>query len=457
MRNVYCFFAFIIMSGMLFAQTANNLTGIKASKEINCKKGGSKAVIDTLHYDGNYSNGIGTGAAGTYEAYAFFSATQLATYNSAGNTITSVDIYINGVTKVTSTTIKFRANQTSTAYTQAFTPVEGWNNVVLTTPFPIPATNLYIGYECVCIDGSFPLGSDSGPVNSNGNWIVYNSTWAHLTDLNAAMTYNWNIRARVDGTVVSNDATLSSLLVNGSSVPAFSPTTYNYNVVLPYGTTIMPVVTATTSHNLATKVITNVTSLPGSATVVVTAQDGVTSITYTINFTIAPANNDASLSDLKVDGITVSGFNSTTYNYNVELPYGTIIVPTVTAIPAFINASAQITNAPSLPGTTTILVTAEDGVTTHTYTINFTIATGIGNIYMNNIKVYPNPSTGEFKISNDSDFSFTITDITNRIIISKSNPQKNVQVNLKEFGSGTYFIQIKTNEKIYFYKIILQN
>lgn len=85
-------------------------------------------------------------------------------------------------------------------------------------------------------------------------------------------------------------------------------------------------------------------------------------------------DHDASLSDLQVDGTTVSGFAPGTTTYNVELLAGTTIVPTVTYTLNDPAATAGLTDATGLPGATTVGVTAEDGVTTRTYTINFTVA-----------------------------------------------------------------------------------
>jgi hypothetical protein len=87
----------------------------------------------------------------------------------------------------------------------------------------------------------------------------------------------------------------------------------------------------------------------------------------------APASADATLSDLQVDGTTVAGFSPNTLNYTVELPYGTSTVPTVTATTNDPNATYDITDAASLPGTTTVEVTADDGATTLTYNVNFTL------------------------------------------------------------------------------------
>jgi len=205
MRKMYLFIALILMSGFIFAQqtkqmAVSNLSSTKITKVINSNQDSPKAIIDSLHYDGDPFTAIGTNDANTFEVYAFFPAAQLSAHNAMGNTIPVVKVYINGVADVTSTQLKFYSDQgTTMVYNQAFTPVEGWNSVTLTTPLPIPATDLYIGYECVA-DTGYPLGCDAGPENTNGNWIVVGGTWYHLTDLSATLTYNWNIRAMVDGT-----------------------------------------------------------------------------------------------------------------------------------------------------------------------------------------------------------------------------------------------------------------
>ena len=86
-------------------------------------------------------------------------------------------------------------------------------------------------------------------------------------------------------------------------------------------------------------------------------------------------SSDVKLSDLTIDGKTVTGFNLTTVIYNVELEAGTIVVPTVAATVSDTGkATVKVTNAESLPGATTVLVIAEDRRSL-TYTINFTVAT----------------------------------------------------------------------------------
>lgn len=80
------------------------------------------------------------------------------------------------------------------------------------------------------------------------------------------------------------------------------------------------------------------------------------------------------LSNLTVDGTSVMGFAAGTLSYNVELAAGTTNVPSVVGTPPDANATVVVTDAVALAGSTTILVTAEDGTTIKTYTINFTVA-----------------------------------------------------------------------------------
>ncbi|MCK4921641.1 MAG: T9SS type A sorting domain-containing protein, partial [Bacteroidales bacterium] len=116
---------------------------------------------------------------------------------------------------------------------------------------------------------------------------------------------------------------------------------------------------------------------------------------------LAPPASDARLSDLMVDGSTVSDFYESTEVYDIELPEGTTDVPVVTATATDENADVQVTNAEGLPGTATVLVTAEDGITSNTYTINFTVATptvSIDKPLISNkefVEIYPNPVNKE--------------------------------------------------------------
>jgi hypothetical protein len=199
----------------------------------------------------------------------------------------------------------------------------------------------------------------------------------------------------------SDDATLNDLMVDGTTVTGFDPATLNYTVELPYGTTSVPAVTATPADVNASAAVTPAASLPGTTSIVVTAEDGTTTSTYTVEFTLAD-NDDASLSDLQVDGTTVAGFAAGTLNYTVELPQGTTDVPVVTATATDANADIVVNDAAALPGTTTVVVTAEDGTTTQAYSVEFTLATSVVSDSFENVKMYV--SNGMLRIETDQGF-----------------------------------------------------
>lgn len=90
----------------------------------------------------------------------------------------------------------------------------------------------------------------------------------------------------------------------------------------------------------------------------------------------AAAGSDATLSDLKVDGVTITGFSSNQYDYTVGLVEGTSTAPQITiASTNDANASRVITQASALPGTATVEVTAQNGTTKKTYSVYFNITT----------------------------------------------------------------------------------
>ena len=175
----------------------------------------------------------------------------------------------------------------------------------------------------------------------------------------------------------SNDATLSALTVTsdpaGTLSPAFSAntTSYTYNVDADEDSVT---VSGTPNHALAT-VTESQTVNPrttSSVTVTVTAEDNSTK-DYTVTFNVAESSN-ANLSDLKVDGTTVDGFDKDTTTYNITVPSDKDSVN--------IEATSEDDRVQSITGTgntslnygdntITVTVKAEDG-TEKEYTLNIT-------------------------------------------------------------------------------------
>lgn len=171
---------------------------------------------------------------------------------------------------------------------------------------------------------------------------------------------------------ISSDATLSDLTVNSVTVDGFSPDIYYYEVPIPTGDPL-PITGATAADPMAIVNITQAVAVPGQSSVLVTAEDGTTQLTYTIDFYIA--GNDATLSDLTVDGTTIPGFAPDVFSYDYSVATGDPI-PVVGATLADPLATMTINQATALPGAATVVVISEDGLTTNTYTVNFLYTPG---------------------------------------------------------------------------------
>ena len=197
----------------------------------------------------------------------------------------------------------------------------------------------------------------------------------------------------IPGTL-SNDATLSDLKVSGTTVTGFSPSVYSYSVSVPYGLPTVPTVTATTNYPLANAVVTPAVSIPGATSVIVTAQDGITQLTYTISFSYGPPDANSALTYIKwlpngldplKQNIRVMGFDPATLDYYIEVPVETTSL-VVDAEPEFVipasgcpAATYVVTQPLNLTGssadrTATIVCTAQDGITSSTYHVTFTKA-----------------------------------------------------------------------------------
>ena len=197
----------------------------------------------------------------------------------------------------------------------------------------------------------------------------------------------------------SVDATLSSLSLSGVTLtPAFASGTTTYAASVGHAVTATTV-TASASDAYAGVEVTpedaddrtlgdQVDLAVGETTisVEVTAQDGLTTRTYMVTVTRA-GSADAILSALSLSGVTLTpAFASGTTAYTASVAHG-VTETTVTASASDANASVEVTPEDAddqTPGdqvnlavgetTISVEVTAQDGVTTRTYTVTVTRA-----------------------------------------------------------------------------------
>ncbi|MGE6228489.1 cadherin-like beta sandwich domain-containing protein [Paenibacillus chitinolyticus] len=190
----------------------------------------------------------------------------------------------------------------------------------------------------------------------------------------------------------SNNADLSGITMSGgaSLSPVFAPGTTSYTVDVPnsvFGLDVTPSVadsTATLEVNGAA--VTSGTPVPvtlnvgsNTVTLLVTAQDG-TPKTYTLTITRAPSSN-ALLSNLTLSAGTLTPvFASGTTSYTAQVATGVSSID-VTAVVADGTATLTVNGQSAPSGTAvpvslnvgnnmvTVIVTAQDGMTSETYTV----------------------------------------------------------------------------------------
>ena len=175
----------------------------------------------------------------------------------------------------------------------------------------------------------------------------------------------------IDPNAKSSDAGVASVKVAG--VEAAAGTAENsYSVTLPAGTEVMAAsFEIVTSDSGAT--VGALTNEGNVWTFTVTAEDGVTSKTYTVtvSFTEAPKSNDAGVSSITVAGFkAVAGANN---SYTVTVPYGTV-VKTGSFVIVTRHPRAAVSALTNTRNIWSFTVTAEDGVTTAVYTVTVNTA-----------------------------------------------------------------------------------
>ena len=222
-------------------------------------------------------------------------------------------------------------------------------------------------------------------------------------DGSTTKTYTVTVTRAAPATL-STDADLSGLTISASTLsPTFAAATEGYAVSVGNDVTSITL-TPTTNNDGATLTVdgTAVTSGATSAAIaltagvakaiaiVVTAEDGITTKTYTVTVTrAAPAtlSTDADLSGLTISAGTLPTFASGTISYAVSVDNDVASV-TVTPTVADDGASVTVAGTAVASGATSgaidltaganaidIVVTAEDGTTTKTYTVTVTRAT----------------------------------------------------------------------------------
>jgi len=161
----------------------------------------------------------------------------------------------------------------------------------------------------------------------------------------------------------------------------------------------------------------------------------------------ASLSSVATLSDIKLEGISLFGFNPATETYDVNLSEAVAEI-VVTATPTDNSANVVISDSGTIDltsgsATATITVTAEDG-TTIVYKINFSgTAIGVKGLQKTEMNVYPTISDGLFNIEfNQIPGTISVFDIAGNKVLEKTIHKSHEVINLSK---GLHFIKLESN------------
>jgi len=339
---------------------------------------------------------------GTPTAAAPITKYTVTAYNTGGSDTASFSITVGLLQNPADSTIAATAIAATTATLNGFANANGAATTVSYT----------YGTDPNLINAT----TTTATTNSNLNIGTSNSSTLLLTGLNPSTTYYYRITATnsygtTTGSILSfitlqsANASLASLTTSaGTIAPIFDPTILSYNTVVSNSISSITI-TPVTSDPTATLTVNGVTLSNGNAsapialnagnntiTAVVTANNGLTTTTYTLTVTRqqpAPptASTVATLSNLTISGVNLNpGFTAATTSYLTNVGNA---IASVTVTPAVSDTTATVTvngvtvaqgstsaNIPLNVGINTIttVVTAQDGTTTDTYTTTITRA-----------------------------------------------------------------------------------
>ena len=172
------------------------------------------------------------------------------------------------------------------------------------------------------------------------------------------------------GVEKSKDATLTDILADGESIPNYDSEIFDYTVILPYGSTRVPIVTYVSPNpKLQTITVSQAKSLTDTTTIVVVAEEETISNTYRIAYKVEESSN-ASLGGIYLDGTLLEGFDNDNAEYYVSLPYGTENLPEVTVVQGDEDQNVTITTEGL---ETSVLVVSQNGLNMSEFVIYYTI------------------------------------------------------------------------------------
>ncbi|MDA8729104.1 CotH kinase family protein [Flavicella sp.] len=309
---------------------------------------------------------------------------------SFGASKTSYSVELPAGTTIVPTVSATATDTNASAVVTAATSIPGTTTIVVTAQDGVTTSTISIAFS---VASTPPTGSSAAPTPSQDSADVISVFSDAYTNINADLNPNWGQQTQTTEVQIDGNNTLeyANLNYQGMQYAVSDVSAMDY-VHLDYKTADATALdfylisqNPTVENPYSIAIVTGGWQSIDIPLSVYTANlDRVFQFKTEGNGTVyldnlyfwktpAAAGTDTSLSALTVDGNSIADFVPTSTNYSVELPAGTTAVPTVSATTTDSDANLVITAATSIPGTTTIAITAQDGSTTSTVSINWTL------------------------------------------------------------------------------------
>jgi len=268
MRKITLLFSAVVLNAVsTFAQpTTNAPVPMNAQTDVISIYSGSFTNVAT-NYDPNWGQtGFGQvnpnydpGTGNLVLAYPNFNyqGTEITPQNASGMEYLHVDIWTS-----TATNVKVSPINNGTGVSEILVDVpliqNGWSSVDL------------------------PKSAFTGMTWDN----VFQIKFDGQNGVSPSTIYLDNIYFWKTATPPGSDASLSDLQVDGATIPGFNSSVADYTYELVVGTTTVPQITAatTTDPGAGVTTIAQASGIPGTASVLVTSQNGTVTKTYNVNF-----------------------------------------------------------------------------------------------------------------------------------------------------------------------------
>jgi hypothetical protein len=232
----------------------------------------------------------------------------------------------------------------------------------------------------------------------------------------------------------NTNANLSGIKIGGTDLAGFSAATTSYSYTAPHNSDVSVLeLTSTLEDSSAVQGAWAYNSTNHTWSVMVTAPDGTTTKTYTVSVAAALESSDASLTSISIGGTPITGFSSSTLNYDYTVAHDTdasAFTMTSVANDHMAVQGGWLYN--SVTKKWSNIVTSEDGTIQTTYTVTINELPDI-DATLKSIKVNGTDITG----FSSSTYAYTCDVVHGTIISAASFVSATTDVNATQ-GTWTY-------------------